>query len=78
MILRQVFHAASCSYTYLIAGGRNRAAVLIDPVLEDVDRYVQLLEELDLRLVTAIDTICMPIACRGWQRCASTPAASPR
>ena len=56
MILRQLFHAASCSYTYLIAGGRDRAAVLIDPVLEDVDRYVQLLEELDLRLVTAIDT----------------------
>lgn len=54
MILRQLFHAASWSYTYLIAG--DRAAVLIDPVLEDVDRYVRLLEELDLPLVTAIDT----------------------
>jgi glyoxylase-like metal-dependent hydrolase (beta-lactamase superfamily II) len=55
MILRQLFDAASCSYTYLIAGSGGEA-VLIDPVREHVDRYVRLLEELELRLVTAIDT----------------------
>lgn len=31
-------------------------ALIIDPVLERVDRYIQLLKELDLRLVKAIDT----------------------
>ena len=56
MILRQFFHAPSCSYTYLIANRRGGEAVLIDPVLADVDRYVRLLAKLKMRLVTAIDT----------------------
>ncbi len=56
MILRQLFHASSCSYTYLMANRRSGEAVLIDPVLEHVDRYVRLLAKLKTRLVTAIDT----------------------
>ena len=56
MILRQLLHAASCSYTYLIASRRGGEALLIDPVLQHVDRYVRLLEKLKMRLVTAIDT----------------------
>ncbi|GIL05689.1 MAG: hypothetical protein BroJett031_22090 [Betaproteobacteria bacterium] len=56
MILRQVFHTASCSYTYLLASGRGGEAVLVDPVLDDIDRYVSLLDEFGLRLVRAVDT----------------------
>jgi len=54
MIFRQLFDRTSCTYTYLVASGGE--ACLIDPVLEQVDRYVKLLEELDLALVKAIDT----------------------
>lgn len=56
MIFRQLFDQTSCTYTYLLASRHGGEAVLIDPVLERVERYLQLLEELDLRLVKAIDT----------------------
>ena len=56
MILRQLFHAPSNSYTYLIAGRRGGEALLIDPVREDVDRYLRLLEEMELRLAQVLDT----------------------
>jgi glyoxylase-like metal-dependent hydrolase (beta-lactamase superfamily II) len=56
MIVRQLFHPESCSYTYLVAGRPGGEAVLIDPVLGDVDRYVRLIGKLKMRLVTAIDT----------------------
>jgi sulfur dioxygenase len=56
MILRQLFDSTSSTYSYLIASRRGAEALIIDPVLEKVDRYVQLLKELDLRLVKAIDT----------------------
>ncbi len=56
MIFRQLFESTSCTYTYLLASRRGGEALIIDPVLERVDRYIQLLEELDLRLVKAVDT----------------------
>ncbi len=56
MIFRQLFDSASCTYTYLIASRRGGEALIIDSVLEKVDRYLQLLTELDLKLVKAIDT----------------------
>jgi glyoxylase-like metal-dependent hydrolase (beta-lactamase superfamily II)/rhodanese-related sulfurtransferase len=56
MIFRQIFDSASCTYTYLLASRRGGEAVIVDPVIEKVDRYVQLLGELDLKLVKAIDT----------------------
>jgi glyoxylase-like metal-dependent hydrolase (beta-lactamase superfamily II)/rhodanese-related sulfurtransferase len=56
MIFRQIFDSGSCTYTYLLASRRGGEAVIIDPVIEKVDRYVQLLAELDLKLVKAIDT----------------------
>ena len=56
MIFRQLFDSTSFSYTYLIAAGRGGAALIIDPVLDKVDRYIQLLDELDLRLVKALDS----------------------
>ena len=56
MIFRQLFDGVSSTYSYLLASRRGGEALIIDPVLEKVDRYVQLLRELDLRLVKAVDT----------------------
>ena len=56
MIFRQLFDSTSSTYSYLIASRRGAEALIIDPVLEKVDRYIQLLNELDLRLVKAVDT----------------------
>jgi glyoxylase-like metal-dependent hydrolase (beta-lactamase superfamily II)/rhodanese-related sulfurtransferase len=56
MIFRQLFDSTSGTYTYLLASRRGGEALIIDPVLEKVDRYVQLVNELDLRLVKAVDT----------------------
>src|SRR6476660_4318677 len=56
MIFRQLFDSTSSTYTYLLASRHGGEALIIDPVIERVDRYVQLLKELDLRLVKAIDT----------------------
>src|ERR1043165_8291109 len=56
MIFRQLFDSVSGTYTYLIASRRGGEALIIDPVLEKVDRYLQLVRELDVRLVKAVDT----------------------
>ena len=56
MIFRQLFDSTSSTYTYLLSSRHGGEALIIDPVLERVDRYIQLLKELDLRLVKAIDT----------------------
>ncbi len=56
MIFRQLFDSVSCTYTYLVASRRGGEALIIDPVLEKVDRYLQLLDELDLKLIKAVDT----------------------
>ncbi|MBV8342931.1 MAG: MBL fold metallo-hydrolase, partial [Gammaproteobacteria bacterium] len=56
MIFRQLFEPVSCTYSYLIASRRGGEAMILDPVLEKVDRYLQLMRELDLRLVKAVDT----------------------
>src|SRR5246127_3060849 len=56
MIFRQLFDSVSGTYTYLIASRHGGEALIIDPVLERVDRYLQLVRELDLRLVKAVDT----------------------
>src|ERR1700691_3877303 len=56
MIFRQLFDQASGTYSYLLASRRGGEALILDPVLEKVDRYLQLIRELDLRLVGAVDT----------------------
>ena len=56
MIFRQLFDHTSSTYSYLMASRRGGEALIIDPVLERVDRYIQLLRELDLKLVKAVDT----------------------
>ena len=57
MIFRQLFDSVSGTYSYLLASRAGGEALILDPVLEKVDRYCQLLRELDLRLVKAVDTI---------------------
>jgi glyoxylase-like metal-dependent hydrolase (beta-lactamase superfamily II)/rhodanese-related sulfurtransferase len=56
MIFRQLFDSVSSTYSYLLASRRGGEALIIDPVLEKVDRYLQLVKELDLHLVKAVDT----------------------
>lgn len=56
MLLRQLFEPVSSTYTYLLASGRGREALIIDPVREQLPQYLQLIRELDLKLVRAIDT----------------------
>ena len=56
MIFRQVFDNKSSTYTYLIASAKGREAVIIDPVIENVDIYISLLNEMDLKLVKVMDT----------------------
>ena len=56
MIFRQLFDSASSTYTYLVASRHGGEALIIDPVLEKVERYLQLVRELDLRLVKSVDT----------------------
>ena len=56
MLFRQMFDSVSGTYSYLLASRPGGEALIIDPVLEKVDRYIQLLRELDLRLVKAVDT----------------------
>ena len=56
MFFKQLFDKASCTYTYLVASAKGREALIIDPVLENVDNYIILLNELNLKLVKVIDT----------------------
>jgi len=56
MLFRQLFDKLTSTYTYLIASTKGREALIIDPVLESVDKYIALLNELDLKLVKVIDT----------------------
>ena len=53
MIFRQLFDSVSGTYTYLLASRRGGEALIIDPVIEKVERYIQLIAELDLKLVKA-------------------------
>lgn len=56
MLFRQLFDAESCTYTYLIASRPGGEAVIVDSVIEHVDQYLRILEELDLKLVKVVDT----------------------
>jgi sulfur dioxygenase len=56
MIFRQLFDSVSSTYSYILASRKGGEALIIDPVLDKVDRYIQLFNELDVKLVKAIDT----------------------
>ena len=56
MIFKQLFDEKSSTYTYIVASGKGREALIIDPVIEHTYIYTDLLNDLDLRLVKVIDT----------------------
>ena len=56
MLFKQLFHKKSSTYTYIISSGKGREALIIDPVLESTKEYLNLLEQLELKLVKVIDT----------------------
>ncbi len=56
MIFRQFFDIDSSTYTYLLASGHGREALIIDPVKERLNDYLQAIAQLELKLVRAIDT----------------------
>lgn len=56
MIFRQLFEPVSSTYTYVLASGIGREALIIDPVKEKLDDYLRLIADLKLKLVRAIDT----------------------
>ncbi|XP_062966845.1 persulfide dioxygenase ETHE1, mitochondrial isoform X2 [Cynocephalus volans] len=58
ILLRQMFEPVSCTYTYLLGDRESREALLIDPVLETAPRDAQLVKELGLRLLYAVNTHC--------------------
>ena len=56
MIFEQLFDQKSSTYTYIIASGEGREALIIAPVIEHSDEYSTILNNLDLKLVKVIDT----------------------
>ena len=56
MIFEQLFDTKSSTYTYIIASGEGREALIIDPVIEHTNEYLKILEKLKLKLVKVIDT----------------------
>ncbi len=56
MIFEQLFDKKSSTYTYVISSGKGREALIIDPVIDNVEDYTNLLNKLDLKLVKVIDT----------------------
>ncbi len=56
MLFRQLFDRETSTYTYLIADTETREAVLVDPVLEQVERDYQLIQELGLTLKYCLET----------------------
>jgi len=56
MIFEQLFDSNSSTYTYIVSSGKGREALVIDPVIEHTDKYIKVLENLELELVKVIDT----------------------
>nr|XP_061789775.1 persulfide dioxygenase ETHE1, mitochondrial [Nerophis lumbriciformis] len=55
---QELFESESSTYTYLLADAVTKDAVLIDPVLETIDRDLKLIGELGLQLRVAVNTHC--------------------
>jgi glyoxylase-like metal-dependent hydrolase (beta-lactamase superfamily II)/rhodanese-related sulfurtransferase len=56
MLFRQLFDRDTCTYSYLLADPQTGEAVLIDPVLSQIERDLQLLRELNLTLLHTLET----------------------
>ena len=56
MLFRQLFDHDTNTYTYLIADKTSKAAILVDPVIDNVERDRQLIRELGLTLHYCLET----------------------
>ena len=56
MLFKQLFDIKSSTYTYIVSSGKGREALIIDPVIDNTDEYINVLKNLDLKLVKVIDT----------------------
>ncbi len=56
MLFRQLFDSESSTYTYLLADLEQQKAILVDPVIEQLERDLKLLKELDLTLAYCLET----------------------
>jgi len=56
MIFKQLFDNKSSTYTYIVSSGKGREALIIDPVIENTDEYIKVLNGLELKLVKVVDT----------------------
>lgn len=56
MLFRQLFDSESSTYTYLLAADYGKKAVIIDPVKKNINQYLMLIKQLDLKLIAALDT----------------------
>ena len=56
MLFRQLFDRESCTYTYLIVDPERKEAILVDSVLEQIERDLTLLHELGLTLRYCAET----------------------
>ena len=56
LIFRQLFENRSFTYTYILADAATRDAVIIDPVIDVVERDLSIIKELGLNLKYALNT----------------------
>ncbi len=56
MIFKQLFEPETSTYSYLLGCERTRRAVIIDPVVSEIDAYIELLQDLNLKLVYTMET----------------------
>ena len=55
MILKQIFEPKLAQYSYLVGSEQTREAILVDP-MRDVDRYLSIAEEENLKIIAAAET----------------------
>ena len=48
MLFRQLFHQSTGTYTYLLGCEQSKQAIIIDPVLENAEQYIDIMNNLDL------------------------------
>ena len=60
LIFRQLFDHSSSTYTYILADPDTGDTIIIDPVLEQLERDCQLLQDLGLTLVYSATLITLP------------------
>ncbi|WP_235826908.1 MBL fold metallo-hydrolase [Facilibium subflavum] len=56
ILVRQIFDKESCNYTYLIISLASKKGLIIDPVKEQVEKYLRLISELGITLVYTLET----------------------